>query len=85
MQILILSMSFRIIYHNNFMIISVRIKELRTEAHLTQKQLAEKVGCNQSMVARWENGQCEPTAGSILKLSEIFGCSTDYLFGKSEY
>ncbi len=67
------------------MMISARINELRKENHLTQKQLAEKVGCNQSMIARWEKGECEPTAGAILKLAEVFGCSTDYLLGKLEY
>lgn len=78
-------MSLRIIYHNIFMIISMRIKELRKENRLTQRQLAEKVGCNQSMIARWEMGECEPTASAILKLSEVFNCSSDYLLGKSEY
>lgn len=67
------------------MMISERINELRKENNLTQKQLAEKVGCNQSMIARWEKGDCEPTAGAILKLAEVFGCSTDYLLGKLEY
>ncbi len=67
------------------MMISARINELRKENNLTQKQLAEKVGCNQSMIARWEKGECEPTAGAILKLAEVFGCSTDYLLGKLEY
>lgn len=61
-----------------------RLKELRRESELTQSKLAEKVGCNQSMVARWEKGECEPTATAILKLSEAFGCSTDYLLGKSD-
>ena len=67
------------------MMISTRINELRKENNLTQKQLAEKVGCNQSMIARWEKGECEPTAGAILKLAEVFGCTTDYLLGKLEY
>ena len=67
------------------MIISVRIKELRTEARFTQRQLAEKAGCNQSMVARWESGECEPTASYILKISEIFGCTMDYLLGKTDF
>lgn len=67
------------------MMISARINELRKENNLTQKQLAEKVGCNQSMIARWEKGECEPTAGAILKLAEVFGCTTDYLLGKLEY
>ncbi|MDE7401183.1 MAG: helix-turn-helix domain-containing protein, partial [Clostridia bacterium] len=53
------------------MIFAQRLKELRIESELTQVQLAEKVGCNQSMIARWEKGECEPTLSSLVKLSEI--------------
>ncbi len=66
------------------MVIFERISELRLEKNMTQKQLAEKVGCSQSMVARWEKGECEPTASAILKLSEALECSCDYLLGKTD-
>ncbi|MDE6059840.1 MAG: helix-turn-helix domain-containing protein [Clostridia bacterium] len=66
------------------MIIANKIKELRIENHLSQTELAKKVGCNQSMVARWEKGECEPTATAILKLSIALNCSADYLLGKTE-
>ena len=64
--------------------IGKRIKELRTENNLTQMELAEKVGCNQSMIARWEKGECEPTATAILKLSETLNCTSDFLLGKTD-
>lgn len=63
---------------------SQRLKELRIECGLTQVQLSEKVGCNQSMIARWESGECEPTLSSLVKLSEILNCTIDYLVGKSD-
>ncbi len=66
------------------MIISQRIKELRLEMGLTQTQLSVMVGCTQSMVARWEREECEPTATAILKLAEALDCSCDYLLGKTE-
>lgn len=44
------------------MIIANRIKELRKECGMTQSELAKLVGCSQSMVVRWEKGECEPTA-----------------------
>jgi transcriptional regulator with XRE-family HTH domain len=66
------------------MIISQRIKELRLEKSLSQKQLALKVGCSTSMVCRWETADCEPTATAILKLSEALDCTTDYLLGKTD-
>lgn len=61
-----------------------RLKELRTECGLTQVQLAKMVGCHQSMITRWESGECEPSSSVILKLSDVFNCSTDYLLGKKE-
>lgn len=66
------------------MIIAKRIRELRLENGLTQKALSEKVLCDQSMIARWEKGECEPTASAILKLSEALNCSCDYLLGKTD-
>ncbi len=62
----------------------LRIKELRLENKLTQKQLADKVGYSASMVTRWEKGECGPTASAIVKLSEALNCTTDYLLGKSD-
>ena len=37
------------------------------------------------MIARWEKEECEPTASAIVKLSEAFDCSCDYLLGKTDY
>lgn len=67
------------------MIIAQRIKELRTEKGFTQRELANLVGCTQPMIVLWEKGECEPTASVILKLSEVFNCTADYLLGKAEY
>ncbi len=66
------------------MIIAKRIKELRLENGLTQRSLAKLVSCDQSMIARWEKGECEPTASAIVKLSDALDCSCDYLLGKSD-
>ena len=67
------------------MVIAKKIKELRAEKGLSQAQLAKKIGCSQSMIVRWEKGECEPTASNIVKLAAAFDCSTDYLLGVSEY
>ena len=58
-----------------------RLKELRTENNLTQKQLANIIECNQSMITRWEKGECEPTAGIIIAFAQFFDVTTDYLLG----
>lgn len=84
MRILILSMSFLIFYYYFIMIIAQRIKELRNEKGLCQRQVAEMVGCSQSMITRWEKEECEPTASAILRLAETFDCTCDYLLGKTD-
>ncbi len=58
-----------------------RLKELRLEKGLTQKQLAENIGSVQSAVYYWENGQRIPNALSIIAIAKFFGVSADYLLG----
>ena len=61
-----------------------RLKELRKENNITQQQLSDSLGCSQSMIARWESGECEPTESVIKKVAEYFSVSADYLLGISE-
>lgn len=50
---------------------------------MTQTQLAEKAGINQSMIARWERGEREPIASAVVKLADALECSCDYLLGRT--
>lgn len=59
-----------------------RIKELRLNAGLTQKELANKLGCNQTAVGKYEREELEPNLDTLKKLSSIFECSVDYLISK---
>lgn len=65
-------------------IFSLRLKELRIEAELTQQQLAEMLDVRQQSYARYENGSGEPNLDTVAKLAEIFNVSCDYLLGMSE-
>lgn len=56
-----------------------KLKAARLAAGLTQGQLAEKVGCQQRDVSRWENGSREPRATTLKKLAQALGCSMDEL------
>ena len=60
-----------------------RLKELRVEAGLTQKQLANELGgkVDQSSIARWERGVRIPLLDAAMILAEFFGVSLDYLCG----
>lgn len=55
------------------------IKELRLENNLSKDQLAEALGISQMSVTRWENGQTEPLASSIIKLAKFFHVTADYI------
>ena len=75
-----MSISFLIFLYNKIMF-NIRLKELRKEKGLTQKQLAEKLGYNQSMICFWEKGINEPTESAIKRVAQFFNVSADYLLG----
>ena len=61
-----------------------RIKKIREELGLTQQELADKLDCAKSTIAMYENETRKPSLEILVKLSEIFNCSIDYLLGKTE-
>ncbi|WP_449451488.1 helix-turn-helix domain-containing protein [Streptococcus suis] len=63
---------------------SERLKKLRTEAGLTQKQLAEYLNTSQPAYQNWEKGIRSPGKESIEKLTNFFNVSSDYLLGNSD-
>lgn len=65
--------------------IGQRIKELRREKNLTQKQLGLLIHKSETGVASWEQGVSEPCVNDIRTLCSIFGVSADYLLGLSDY
>lgn len=64
--------------------ISRRIKELRLENHMTQKELSDYLNLTPKMISFYELGQRVPPSDIILKLAEKFNVSTDYLLGKTK-
>ena len=55
------------------------IKTQRTELNLTQKDLAEKIGCTDKAISRWETGKGLPDVSYMKKLCEILEISVDEL------
>ena len=51
---------------------------------MTQKEVANKLGIHQSTYTKYETGDSDPSSEMLLKLSEIFEVSTDYLLGRDE-
>lgn len=67
--------------HNTMETFGSKLKELRIERGLTQKQLAQKIGSAQSAVYYWEADKQEPSISSLKKICELFEVSADYLLG----
>ena len=61
-----------------------RIKFLREELNMTQQELANKLNGAKSTVAMYEKGDRKPSMEILLRLSDIFDCSIDYILGKSD-
>lgn len=61
------------------MLIGDRIKQLRTDAKMTQPELAAKLEVTRSAVATYENNTRQPSFHILVRLAEIFHVSTDYL------
>lgn len=65
-------------------IIGERIKSLRTEAGLTQKQLAAILRVRVVSVQRFEYGTLRPSLDTLMDLADCFHCTIDYLVGRSD-
>ena len=61
------------------MILADKIISLRKKAGMSQEELADQMKVSRQAVSKWESAQSVPDLNRILKLSEIFGVSTDYL------
>ena len=61
------------------MILADKIIELRKKNSWSQADLAEMLNVSRQSVSKWESAQSVPDMNRILKLSEIFGVSTDFL------
>lgn len=54
----------------------------REKVGLTQKEVAERLGVDQSAVSFWETGRNTPRASMLVKLAGLYCCSIDELFGR---
>lgn len=61
-----------------------RIKILREEFGYTQQDLADKIDGAKSTIAMYENETRKPSLEVLVKLSEIFNCSIDYILCKTD-
>ena len=62
-----------------------RIERLRTEKHISQDKLANMLGVPFGNVVKWEQGRSYPSTEELIKISDIFDVSIDYLIKENEY
>lgn len=61
-----------------------RLRQIRRERGLTQKQFAEKIGSTERGIQRYESGDREPAFRVILAILDNIDVDANYLFGRSD-
>ena len=61
-----------------------RIKSLRNERRIYQREVAEYLGVTLRSYQSYESGQSEPNLERLRALADYFGVTTDYLLGRSD-
>lgn len=61
------------------MILADKIIEERKKLGYSQEELAQILEVSRQSVSKWEGAQSVPDISRIIKMSEVFGVSTDYL------
>lgn len=62
-----------------------RLKAIRLNNKLTQKEVANHFQTSPQSYAQWEKGLRKPSAENLQKLADFFNVSTDYLLGKTDF
>ena len=60
-----------------------RIRDLREDRDLTQKQVATVLNCSQQVYSNYELGQRDLPTAVLLALAVYYGVSTDYILGRT--
>lgn len=61
-----------------------RLKELRKEKKLSQKEIAKEMSISEKTLSRWENGESQIKPKKAQKLADYFGVSIGYLLGYND-
>ena len=64
--------------------IGSKIKAARLEKKLTQEQVAELLGVSRQTISNWENEKSYPDIISVIKMSECYDVSLDYLLKREQ-
>ena len=62
-----------------------RIRELREDHDLTQREVAEMLGMSQTGYSKYETGTNDIPTAVLIKLADFYKTSVDYLLGRTDY
>ena len=85
MNLLIVKQIVDIIVLELMIMYNIRLRKLRKERNLYQKDVAEAIKTSVQVYNNYELGKREPDFDTFGKLADYFGVSTDYLLGKSNH
>ena len=60
-----------------------RLRDLREDRALTQKQVATVLNCSQQVYSNYELGQRDLPTAELMALADYYGVSTDYILGRT--
>lgn len=63
------------------MTLNENIKQLRIARNLSQVDLAKALGVTKQSISNWENNNIQPSIDMLIRLSQFFSVSTDYMLG----
>jgi transcriptional regulator with XRE-family HTH domain len=61
-----------------------RLRDLREDHDLVQKQVAAHLGIDQRVYSNYETGKREIPVRFVCELAELYGTSTDYILGRTD-
>ncbi len=61
-----------------------RLEDLKIDADKTQKEIAQILSCEREVYRRYEKGIYEIPVWALIKLSDFYGVSTDYILGLTD-
>ena len=62
----------------------MRIRDLREDRDITQKQIADHLHIKQNTYSQYENGQRQLPLDVLISLAKFYGTSTDYILGLTD-
>lgn len=63
---------------------TTKIREYREQAHMTQSELAARVGVRRETIVHLENGRYNPSLRLAMDIAQVFGAAVEELFAFSD-